>query len=325
MNASLRPIRNTKFHQADHAKGLDLGALTIYTRYRGHPQLCQADHQRLFRHELISAVEAGGVCTTVNNRTGVIAACAIKPLEWDTRHFGFPMAKMSLAAAPTCPPSALSTLLHDTIYTVKQETSTLHISCEVDIDDYLCLNALLGLGAEILDIKREYRWTSLKDIKPPKFLSLVRKYRENDKPQCMRLMEETYFESRFSRDPLLPESRTTNLYQIWLENLLSSKDDRKVALVMEKGGIVQACGAIEKHDLSYAGINLQMMGNGIYISSREATGGYYPIIYALAERSLSKFDSVQTCVSLNKHSAVRVLDKMNGGTASRRYALRLCL
>lgn len=323
MKASLRPTRTTELHQANQIQALDLTPLAIYTRYRGHPQLCQEDHQRLFRYELMSTVKADGVCSTINDQNGVIAACAIKPLDWDTQHFGLPMARMSLAAAPTCPPSALSNLLRDTINKMRQETSILHTSCEVDIDDYLCLNALLGLGAEILDIKREYRWRSLKGIKPPKFLSLVREYREDDRSQCLALMAGVYFESRFSRDISLPEAKTTRLYEIWLEKILNNTERGRIALVMEKGCRVQACGAIERHDLSYAGIDAQIMSNGIYLSSREATGCYYPIIYSLAERSLSQFKSAQTCVSLNNRAATRVLERMNAGTSSTRYALRL--
>src|SRR5690606_30666922 len=124
-------------------------------------------------------------------------------------------------------------------------------SCEVDIDDYSCLNALLGLGAEVMDIKREYRWTSLKGIRAPKFLSLVREYHPSDKAQCIQLLAETNFESRFSRDTLLNPSKTKELYQLWLEKLLDSDNSDRIALVVEKNGQVQACGTIEQQDLSY--------------------------------------------------------------------------
>lgn len=323
MKASLRP--EFKFNQPSEIHQLRLDALAIYTRYRGHPHLSNADHQRIFRHELVTAVEAGGVCSTISSKHGVVAACAIKPLGWDTQHFGLPMAKLSIAAAPSCSPIALGDLLRDTFLVEKQKSSRLHLSSEVDIDDYLCLNSLIGLGAEILDIKREYRWTSLKGTKAPKFLSQVREYHPQDKPQSLKLMTFKGFESRFSRDRLLEEATTSKLYQIWLEKLLDSYKRDSIALVMERNGQVQACGAIERQDLSYAGTNVQMMSNGIYISSPEAIGSYYPIIYALAERSLARFDSVQTCVSLNNRSASRVLEKMNAGTESTRYALRLYL
>ncbi|MCK0536379.1 hypothetical protein [Alcanivorax quisquiliarum] len=317
------PRSSTELHALDEISGLDLSALTIFTRYRGHPQLSHSDHQSLFRHELVSAVEIGGVCTTLSNEHGVIAACAIKPLGWDSQHFGLPMARLSLAASPACPPTALGGFLRDTFHVAKQKIPSLHVSCEVDIDDYPCLNALIDLGAEILDVKREYRWTSLKGIKPPKFLTRVRDYRPEDKPAVMQLLDKVHFESRFSRDPQLDQQKAADLYRLWLGKLLDAPESDRIALVMERDGRVQACGAIEKQDLGCAGVAIQLMNNGIYLSSPAATGSYYPIIYTLAERSLIHFSSVQTCVSLNNHAASRVLEKMGVGAESSRYALRL--
>ena len=313
------------FHEAEKISHLSLDQLIIYTRYRNHPQLSKADHQNFFRYELVSAVEAGGVCTTASCDNSAIAACAIKPLQWDSQHFGLPMARLNLAAAPRCPPAILKKLLEESISAARKKSIKLHISSEIDIDDYSCLNALLGLGAEILDIKREYRWSTLKGIKAPKFLSRVRDYHQEDKLQVLRLLEHVHFESRFSRDRRLDQKKSIELYRIWLENLLDRGENDRIALVMEKNNRIQACGAIEQQNLSHAGMDIQLMNNGIYISSTEATGRYYPIIYSLAERALSRFYTVQTCVSLNNHPAIRVLEKMNAGTESTRYALSLFL
>lgn len=315
----------TKLHSPETISRLNLGGLTIQTRYRGHPQLNRTDHENLFRHELVCAVESGGICASISCENETAAICAIKPLTWDSQHFGYPMAKLTLAAAPIHPPATLHCLLKETFSTIKQETASLHISCEVDIDDYPCLNALIGFGAEILDIKREYRWTSLKGIQAPKFLSCVRDYQPEDKAKVMQLLEESHFDSRFSRDQLLDQRKTEKLYQIWLEKLLDGKENDRIALVMERNGRVQACGTIEKQDLSHAGVNVQLMSGGLYVSCAEAIGSYYPIIYSLTNRASIFCDSSQTCVSLNNHSAVKVLEKMNLGTASTRYALRIQL
>src|SRR5690606_4390796 len=120
---------------------------------------------------------------------------------------------------------------------------------------------------KILDIKREYRWTSLKGMTPPKFISCVREYRANNKKQVMQLLDESHFESRFSRDPLLSKDKVAQLYHIWLENLLDSNENNRIALVIERNSQIQACGTVEKQDLSYAGIKFQLMSNGLYVSS----------------------------------------------------------
>lgn len=315
----------TEFHETSGIPSLNLDALLVLTRYRGHPQLNRADQQNLFRYELASAIQSGGICVTHSKGNKIIAACAIKPLSWDTQHFGILMAKLTVAAAPDCLPATLRAMVNDALHAVKKRSTKLHISSEVDIDDYLCLNTLLNFGAEILDIKREYRWTSAKGITPPKFLSRIRKYQTDDKKQVIQLLKKSHFESRFSRDYFLDQNKTVELYQIWLEKLLDGDERDKIALVLERDGRIQACGTIEKHDLSYAGVDLQLMNNGIYVSSPDATGAYYPMIYSLTKCASIYCKSSQTCISLNNHSAQRVLEKMNLGTASTRYALRLLI
>lgn len=310
------------FHKEDAISGLDLDSLVIHNRYRGHPELDDHDHQRLFRHTLLSTLNSGGICASINNESKLVAVCAIQPLEWDSMHFGIPMAKLVLAAERDCSATSLEQLLEATLSKITNPKN-LHISSEVDIDEYVVLNTLLRLGAEVVDVKREYRWTSLRGIKVPKFLSSIREYRIEDKPQVMQLLDESLFESRFSRDSLLSRDKVTSLYRVWLERLLAGRGTDSLALVMERHGKIQACGTLAKLDMHDAGVPVQIMSNGLYVASPNATGKYYSVIYALAEESLTKGISAQTCVSLNHHAATRVLEKMNVGTRSIRYALRL--
>lgn len=315
----------TEFHTLEETSRLNLSALTIHTSYRGHPQLNHSDQQKLLRYDLLSAVEAGGVSASISHDGKASAVCAVKPLVWDTQHFDMPMAKLSIAASPCCDHKNLENLLKDTLFASKRQASSLHVSCEVDIDDYPCINVLLDRGAKIFDIKREYRCTSIKAVRAPKLLSRVRNYEAEDKPIVMQLLKSSSFETRFSRDPMLNPEKVAEMYQIWIEKLLDGNASERVALVMEKSGKIQACGAIAKNDLSMAGVDLQLMNGGVYISSRKGTGGYYPILYSLIANAEQCNLTSQTCVSLNNHAATKVLEKMNVGTSSIRYAMRLII
>lgn len=321
---SVPPSTNrTRFHSPFELSRLDLGKLAIRNRFRGHPQLDRIDHQRLLRHDLSDAATSGGRVASIQVGGEISAVCAIKPLTWDTTHFGIPMAKLILAAAPDCDPRRLQYLVDEIASSVSTHISGAHISCEIDIDDYLCTNVLIARGARIFDIKREYRCISIEKVAPPKFLSRVRAYRPEDKEAVMKLLEEASFETRFSRDPMLDPRKTEEMYRIWLERLLAGDTKERIALVMERNGRVQACGTIERYDLGFAEVQLQLMSGGIYISSPSGTGGYYPILYSLIAEAEKRGMTSQTCVSLNNHSAAKVLDRMNVGTASIRYSMRL--
>jgi hypothetical protein len=233
-----------------------------------------------------------------------------------------PMANLMLAVNPSCAPKALSALVESTIASAHASSESLHLSAELDIDDYLSVNTLIHFGFEIMDIKREFRWTNLKGVQAPKFLTQVRSYMPADKKQVMDILNEISFRGRFSRDTTIPFGKAEEMYTIWLDKLLEGKD-RTTALVFEQNGKVQACGVIEQTDLSAAGVSIQFMDKGLYLAHPKSVGGYYPVIYSLARHSLARHGSVQTSVSLNNHSATRVLERMNGGTKTIRIALRL--
>lgn len=314
-----------KVHTLESISRLSLLALAIHTRYRGFPGFSQEDHEKILRYELASAIKSGGTCVSLHSGSTVSAVCAIAPLPWDTCHFGIPMLNMKIAAAPNCRISDIVSLFKGSVESLNDKQPPLHISCEIDIDQYNCLNALISLGAQILDLKREYRWISLKNIVAPKFLSRVRDYQPSDRQAVVKIFQKSLFESRFSRDSSLDPDKVVRLYHIWLEKLLEGNEDDRIAVVREGANGLQACGIVEKQDLTAAGINTRLLGNGLYASGPKATGSYYAVIYALAERSLARSWIAQTTVSLNNLAATRVLERMNAGAESRRYALRLNL
>lgn len=301
---------------------LDFGQLVIHNRFRGHPELEPDDHILLFQHEIANALTSGGKCYAMLHGKTLQAICAVSPLSWDSQHFGKEMAKMTISCSHDLPTQSLRLLAEKTI-DASVANSPAHISCEVDIDNYLCLNTLLSMGAEILDLKREYRAKSVKHLSTPKFMSKVRPYTLTDRNGVLEILNTSRFATRFSRDSTLSADRSKKLYLDWMEKILDRPDQERIALVVEKAGKIQACGTIEEQDLSPAGVDVQLMSGGIYVSRPDATGYYYPVLYGLINAALAHYQTAQTCISLNNHPAVRVMEKMNFGTESTRYALRL--
>jgi RimJ/RimL family protein N-acetyltransferase len=302
---------------------MDISGLVVYSRYRGIKSLEKDDHEKIFRADNAAAVNAGGICAAVFSGDRLQAVCAIAPLEWDSQHFGMPMANLVIAAVSGCASAVLLALLEKTVDAAKKTLGVIHVSADLDIDDYGCLNALLALGFEILDIKRAYRCSGMTGVRVPKLRSLVRDYCPEDRERVLWLARNSEINSRFSRDPFLSRHKVEALYQLWFEKLLGSNGDNAIALVFERSGQVEACGVIGATDLSYAGVSSQFMDKGLYISGSDGVGGYFPVLYELISRSLLRYDLAQTSASLNNHAAVRVLERMHVGSESIRYALRL--
>lgn len=308
---------------AEHIRALDLAGLLIHTRYRGIRGLTAVDHETIFRSSLASAHGAGGICFGAFLGGRLQAVGAITPLAWDSQHFGLPMANLLVAARPGGADTGLPVLIGKALTAAHEILGIRHVSAEIDIDDHDCLDVAQAHGFQQMDIKRAYRWYDMAAVPVPKFRSRVREYRPEDRERVLKLVESSNFGSRFSRDHVLAGSRVAAMYQSWLEQLLDKVGRDVIALVFERVGQVEACGVIGTLDLSPAGVPLRFMDKGLYVSGAQGVGGYFPVLYELAARSLQDHVLAQTSVSLGNHAAVRVLDKMQAGSESVRCALRL--
>jgi len=305
--------------------GLELGESSRFSGYRGLRTLDDSHHRIILAETLRSALKAGGLCHGLSAETGsVVAVCAVSPLEWDGSHFGLPMARLFVASSPGVEPVSIRGLAETTLAEAADSFPLRHVSANIDIDNYECVNALLASGFEILDIKRSFFWSRLDGVPTPKFLSRVSEYERTEREEVLSLVEDISFDTRFSRDPQLPQDKVVAMYRLWLKQLLerAEKGQGCIALVFRKAGKIRACGVIGETDLAAYGVPVTFMDKGLYVSSREGIGGYFPVIYQLARLSLARGMVARTMVSLNNHSAVRVLEAMRSGSASTCYEMR---
>lgn len=314
----------TRFHEVPAC--LELGGSSRFSGYRGLRTLDDSHHRMILAGALRSALKVGGVCHGISDETGsVVAVCAVSPLEWDSSHFGLPMARLFVASSPGIEPASIRSLAETALAEAGGSFPLRHVSASIDIDDYECANALLASGFEILDIKRSFSWSRLDGVPMPKFLSCVREYERADRAEVLSLLDDISFDTRFSRDPQLPQDKVVAMYRLWLKQLLerAEKGQGCIALVFRKAGRIRACGVIGETDLAAYGVPVTFMDKGMYLSSREGIGGYFPVIYQLARLSLERGMVARTMVSLNNHAAVRVLEAMRSGSASTCYEMRL--
>lgn len=311
--------------EAERLVSLDLDGLQLFSRYRRH-RLFSADELRaIARAEFRDAAEKGVAFALVQGEA-VLGLCVAYPLEWDSTHFGLSMGRVVLNAAPDVPGASLSDLVQRTLQAGLRNFELRHVSCEVDIDDYACLNVLLGRGFEILDLKRTWCASRLReDIDFVRNRRSVRPYCAQDAGAVEQILQNTHFPSRFARDPFLDPSRVRNMYELWFRRLLDkSLAGRALAVVFERQGSVVSCGAIDEVDFSFAGLRQTMMSGGLYACTSRGVGGYAPIMHHLTSESIRRHGVVDTTASLNNTAVARVLDGFRSYSGSViRYCLRL--
>lgn len=303
----------------------DFSSLQIFSRFRRHPGFSAADQLTIFRHELTEALDQGGACRALFLDGRIVAVLSVRQLNWDSEHFGLPMARMQIAAADAVPVDAIAELVGNAAVQFRQHAR--HYSLEVDIDDYSCLNGALTAGFQVMDLKRTYCAQRLReDIDFIRLSSRVRPFREEDRDAVRALVAQVDFVSRFSRDNTLDGERSRALYQRWFESLLKEGESSVIALVFQRAGKVAACGVIEETDLSRYGVSRRLFSGGLYASGSSGAGGYIPVMHALTTEAARRHGIVDTTVSLNNTAPCRVLESFRSysGTVTR-YALRLYL
>lgn len=302
---------------------LPIDVLHTHPRFRAHRLFSMIDHKNLMISELRQIEATGGHCIAFYDKDIIVAVLGISHLSWDSAHFGLGMGKMLLLARETATRERLALSIGQELRRIAPLLGISHWSIEVDMDDYPCLNSLLAIGFEVMDVKRTYCANRMRNkIENIRLMKCVRQYTENDRLAVNDLLQETVFTSRFSRDPHLNQHRVQDMYKLWFSQMLDRHTSTSNVLVFEKQHRIVACGAIDELDLNKHGVPVKMMSGGLYASGPSGTGGYLPIMHRLTSDAIERHGQVETTVSINNHAACRVLDLFHSHTITR-YALRL--
>lgn len=283
--------------------------LAFFSPFRMHPGFgvreCAVIRARELRRCL--AEGARGRVLMADGRPGALVV--LQPLSWDSEHFGVPMGRLYTAHVADIGWKDYRAFLAEALADMRSELNLTHVSAEVDIDDYASVNALAGLGFEILDIKRTYCANRLReDIDFVRGSKRVREFRESDRPRVRELARGVRFQSRFTRDRWLDPEKAHELYCLWFERLMDGAGDSTRVVVYERAGDVVACGGIGERDFSDYGLDLRLRTGSLYAGERRAVGAYTPVLYELTVGAIRSHGLVETTVSLNTVVTSRVLE-----------------
>lgn len=296
-----------------------------WNRYRLHPGVSNKELQNANAQAMKAVLSAETVLACVE-RDGQKGVVGIRPLPWDSAHFGMPMASLAALANPEADSHRLAVLLRNTVRSHFRKTGCRHYSIEVDVDDYTVLNACTQAGFEVMDFKRTYFTNRLnRESSYTKLNAGVRAYRAEDREAVLNLADQVLFDTRYTRDRYLDGSHSQVLYRKWFEKLIDDYPHAANVLVCERGGEVVACGAIGEKDLSALGINRKIRSGSIYASTKSGQGAYGPVLYRLTSEALETHGLVETTVSLNSTVATRVVEGVRPNKSLTHCCLRLFL
>ena len=285
-----------------------LSSLTVYSKYRNHPTLSSEDI-RLHSFSLLSSLLRNKYTFTIDYKGQCQALVSIQHVKWDSSHFNMPMARIFIFSCENINPNALGDCIMYAVKKYSELHGCKHYSVDVDIDNYCVLNVLIGLGFEIMDFKKTFSSSFIEKIPSyERFLNRVRQYNSNDESRVLELIDNAGFETRYTRDRYLNSRLSSGVYTEWMLSLINMFPDHRNAFVYEVNGGVEACGAVGEVDLNDCNVNRCFAGNSIYASSRKGVGGYAPLLYQLSKDAISRYGLIESTISLNLTSALRVVE-----------------
>lgn len=192
--------------------------------------------------EISIILSRGGFCLAAREQNEVVGLISIEKLNWDTEHFGFPIAKIS---------HLLSRGDYQASFEVKKKLISaalkkcylnllLHLSARVNKEDLASIHALESSSFLLMDVLVTYFFDFRKQsIGKPLGAFHVRPYKPSE---ILRLSEiaqicfgdENVATDRFHADPTLPRSKSDLLYVKWL--VASAQEPSSEILVVEWDG-----------------------------------------------------------------------------------------
>ena len=299
----------------------DFSCLTSYSPLRRYPGFSNEDIGKILAADFRQWREKGAVDNIENIDKDHQPLVSLVPLEWDSEHFSIPMYRLQLHGKSSTSREEYSDAISRVIQFTKPEKGS-HIAADVDIDNYSCLNALIGLNFEIMDIKRTYCTNRMRsDIDFIRMSNRTRHYKPDDYNDVMNLVRTTDFPSRFSRDEFLDKEKVKTLYEKWFHNLLSNPKNN--AVVYERNNEIIACGAIGEIDYSYAGVKRRLRTGSLYTGNEKSVGAYAPVLYRLITEAIESHGIVDTSASMNNTTVCKIIESFRSyKSAATAYSLR---
>jgi len=302
-----------------------IDSINRFSKYRRHPSFSKAEKREIFTQEVLNLCIKNNYIYNIEEESIIKAILVIEKSIWDSKHFGIEMAKMYFFADSNISVDSLVELLKEAIIDLKKDNIK-HISIDVDIDNYLILNLLISVGFQVMDIKRTYLGNIIgKNPAYEKMLHRVRPYQATDLAAIEKILEHTKYETKFTRDARLDANKSQDVYKYWFYKLIEQSHTTSQVVVFENKEGVVACGAIGEFDFHQLGVNKKMRSGSVYACLPQGIGAYGTVLYRLTMDAIASHGLVETTVSLNNTSAVRVVEGMRPNHTITTLAMRMLL
>ena len=245
----------------------------------------------LFFQELESCKDSDLAVFMAMSRGRPLGLLSLHRLDWDSNHFGMPMAKIRHllgGADAKLDFAAQKSLLKAAVQTARKMKFR-HLAVRLSADDFNAVRALELAGFYLADTIVEYYFDFRRQKLPPKPRSqcTLRLFRPADLKLVQNSVQSIFagYLDRFHRDPHLPSARSDQLYLKWLVNSCKGMADE--VLLAFVGSRLAGITTLEIHhqlnkilpftlgEVALTGVVPAFRGQGIYTAMLAFAQNYF--------------------------------------------------
>jgi len=278
--------------------------------YRDYRVWSRARQHTIMEHEIARSQTAPGHFGILAGEADAATIALCRPLEWDTRFFGVPMARIDwLLRGPSASVAALTEAIQASLDRLR-ETGIRHIAARVDVADMDAVAALESAGFRLMDALVTY-FTHPRGPAPTvvREVGRVRPFEPRDLDEVLAITEDSYrgFRGRFHLDPHLPPERSAEFYLEWARQCcLGRMADRVVVAENGEGGLHGW--ASTRRVESVSGTGIALWAGSLGACRRDKPGAYAGLIRTLAAENHASGEVTETQTQNHNIATVRIYD-----------------
>jgi len=268
-----------------------------FNDYRNHRIFSKEQRVNYVLGEISDSIDNGDYVFIAKDKDNILGLASLINLPWDTKHFGFRMAKIGhlIANESYSKSFKIKNILLSYILQVCKKEAINHISCRIETDDFSSNHCLEQKGFMIMDTLVTYLFIIHKhDIPNFKSLHRIRLFKKEDLRGLITIAKNRFSNTHFHIDPHIPKGKTDLLYAKWIRNCCKRKLADEV-FVAEKRNKPVGFFTYKLDNKLLEFTEVMALGRGIAAVLPEAKGGYVNLLIEALKKVKSEL-KVDLCI-----------------------------
>lgn len=297
-----------------------------YKPYRHYRVWSRPRQAEIMRAEIERTRGVAGSLALLSGDSDDAVLAIARPLEWDSRFFAVPMARLDwVLRGSAATPAALADVVRAAVDRLRA-AGIAHVTAKADVGDMDYVAALEGSGFRLMDALVTYFTHPSREAPAPvREVGRVRPLEPGDVPEVLAITEAAYrdFRGRFHLDRHLPVERARELYLEWARQCCAGRmADRVVVADNGHGGIHGWASTKRVEPASEVG-GTTLWAGSLGACRPDKPGAYAGLIRTLAAANFAAGEVTETQTQNHNVATVRVYEAVGARYVRADYTFHL--